>query len=54
MTRHALLISGPEIAAYGFPDGHPFGRDRHDVFRRTLEQSPAFAAVVGKECTPVC
>jgi len=42
MTHHALLVSGPEIAAYGFPDGHPFGRDRHDVFRRALEQSPAF------------
>jgi acetoin utilization protein AcuC len=45
MTRHALLVTGPEIAAYGFPDGHPFGRDRHDVFRQALEQSPAFAAV---------
>ena len=45
MTSHALLVTGPEIAAYGFPDGHPFGRDRHEVFRRALEQSPAFADV---------
>jgi acetoin utilization protein AcuC len=45
MTRHALLVTGPEIAAYGFPDGHPFGRDRHDVFRRALEQSAAWEEV---------
>jgi len=36
----ALLITGPEIAAYGFPDGHPFGPDRHAAFVARLEQSP--------------
>lgn len=35
----AILIAGPEIAAYGFPGGHPFGPDRHDVFLRELERS---------------
>jgi acetoin utilization protein AcuC len=42
MTHHAILVTGPEIAAYGFPAGHPFGPDRHDAFRRELERSPAF------------
>jgi acetoin utilization protein AcuC len=27
-----LLVSGPEIAAYGFGHGHPFGPDRHEAF----------------------
>jgi acetoin utilization protein AcuC len=31
-----LLISGDEIARYGFPKGHPFGPDRHDAFMREL------------------
>jgi acetoin utilization protein AcuC len=31
-----LLVSGDEIARYGFPDGHPFGPDRHDAFMREL------------------
>jgi acetoin utilization protein AcuC len=31
-----LLISGDEIARYGFPEGHPFGPDRHDAFMREL------------------
>ncbi len=29
-----LLVSGPEIAAYGFGHGHPFGPDRHEAFMR--------------------
>ena len=41
-----LLISGPEIARYGFPNGHPFGADRHAAFMARLEQSPVAAAVV--------
>lgn len=36
-------MSGPEIAAYGFPEGHPFGPDRHAAFLEELERSPAFA-----------
>lgn len=42
MTDGAVLIYGPEIAAYGFPGGHPFGPDRHDVFVTALEASPAW------------
>jgi len=43
MTTTAVLVAGPEIAAYGFPDGHPFGADRHAAFMATLERSPAAA-----------
>ncbi|MCS6983565.1 MAG: acetoin utilization protein AcuC [Leptospiraceae bacterium] len=37
------IVQGKEIAAYGFPHGHPFGPDRHDRFyegfyERKLEQ----------------
>lgn len=42
MPESAVLISGPEIAAYGFPGGHPFGPDRHDVFIAELKQSAAW------------
>jgi acetoin utilization protein AcuC len=38
-TSDVLLISGDEIARYGFGDGHPFGTDRHDVFMRELHES---------------
>ena len=36
----ALLVSGPQIAAYGFPDGHPFGVDRHAAFIGSLSAPP--------------
>ena len=39
----ALLIAGPGLAAYGFPNGHPFGADRHAAFMSALEKSDAFA-----------
>jgi len=42
MTTTATLICGPEIASYGFPGGHPFGSDRHDVFIDELEQSSSW------------
>lgn len=40
-----LLITGPEIAAYGFPKGHPFGPDRHDAFVAEFERSAVAAQV---------
>jgi acetoin utilization protein AcuC len=40
-----ILIAGPEIAAYGFPGGHPFGPDRYDAFMAELEKSPVFAGL---------
>jgi acetoin utilization protein AcuC len=42
----AVLCAGPEIAAYGFPGGHPFGQDRHAAFMAELERSPAAAALI--------
>jgi acetoin utilization protein AcuC len=41
MSASAVLVAGPEIAAYGFPNGHPFGADRHAAFMQVLEASPA-------------
>jgi len=38
-----ILISGPGIAAYGFPDGHPFGPDRHAAFLTELERRAVFS-----------
>jgi len=40
-----ILVAGPGIAAYGFPNGHPFGPDRHDAFMAELEQSDVFGAL---------
>jgi len=40
-----LLIAGPELAAYGFPAGHPFGVDRYGAFMAELERSPAAGRV---------
>ncbi len=42
MSDTILLVAGPAIAAYGFPDGHPFGPDRHAAFMAELERSPVF------------
>jgi acetoin utilization protein AcuC len=38
-TSSVLLVSGDEIARYGFGEGHPFGLDRHEAFMRELHQS---------------
>lgn len=32
-----LVVMGESIARYGFPEGHPFGVDRHDAFARQFE-----------------
>jgi acetoin utilization protein AcuC len=47
-----LLISGPEIARYGFPNGHPFGTDRHGAFMARLEQSPVAATLARRAARP--
>lgn len=39
-SPEALIVSGAQIAAYGFPDGHPFGQDRHAAFLSEFERSP--------------
>jgi acetoin utilization protein AcuC len=38
-TSSVLLVCGDEIARYGFPDGHPFGPDRHEAFMRELHRA---------------
>ncbi len=45
MSESAILITGPEIAAYGFPGGHPFGADRHAAFIAELERSAAWPSL---------
>jgi acetoin utilization protein AcuC len=42
MTETTILIAGPAIAAYGFPDGHPFGPDRHAAFMAELERAACY------------
>lgn len=32
-----LVVMGEAIARYGFPDGHPFGADRHGAFAREFD-----------------
>jgi len=46
MAEQVIVICGEEVAAYGFPDGHPFGPDRHDVFMAELDRSPQSERVV--------
>jgi len=41
MCEEVIVICGEELAAYGFPDGHPFGTDRHDAFMAELARSPS-------------
>jgi acetoin utilization protein AcuC len=48
MSGSVLLISGPEIARYGFPHGHPFGADRQGAFMTRLERSPVAASLERK------
>lgn len=46
MTDQVIVIGGEELARYGFPGGHPFGPDRHDVFVDELARSPYEAQIV--------
>ena len=46
MAEQVIVIGGEELAGYGFPDGHPFGPDRHDVFMDELGRSPYEAQFV--------
>jgi hypothetical protein len=39
MTGKTLLIAGGDLGNYGFPDSHPFGRDRYGAFMAELERS---------------
>ena len=37
MNPEVAVVLGERIARYGFPDGHPFGPDRHGAFAREFE-----------------
>ena len=43
-----LLIAGPELGTYGFPNGHPFGADRYGAFMAQLERSSVAAKLERK------
>lgn len=38
MSSRTCVYLGPQLAAYGFPDGHPFGTDRMAAFERAFRQ----------------
>lgn len=37
--KTVLLVAGEAIARYGFPGGHPFGTDRHEIFMTELKHA---------------
>lgn len=37
VVASVLVVMGESIARYGFPEGHPFGVDRHEAFARQFE-----------------
>ncbi len=45
MRQPVYVYKGPELAAYGFGDPHPFGPDRHDVFQTELEAAGLDGAI---------
>jgi acetoin utilization protein AcuC len=46
VSEQVLVICGGELSTYGFPDGHPFGPDRHDAFIAELDRSAKSSRVV--------
>ncbi len=46
MPDEVLVVCGDDLATYGFPDGHPFGPDRHDAFIAELDRSPKVAQII--------
>jgi acetoin utilization protein AcuC len=42
MSRPVVLIAGPELSTYGFPNGHPFGADRYGAFMAEVERSACY------------
>ncbi len=37
MSTDVAVVAGERLARYGFPDGHPFGPDRHSAFMREFD-----------------
>ncbi|MDH4263254.1 MAG: acetoin utilization protein AcuC [Spirochaetia bacterium] len=40
MSKKFEIYAGKELAAYGFPEGHPFGLSRHDAFMEEVNADP--------------
>ncbi|HET7132107.1 MAG TPA: acetoin utilization protein AcuC [Gammaproteobacteria bacterium] len=45
MPHTAILVAGEELAAYGFPNGHPFGVDRYGAFMAEVQRSSRFESL---------
>src|SRR5690242_4683507 len=45
-NHKVLLVAGEAIARYGFPNGHPFGTDRHEAFMTELKNADLEAHLV--------
>ena len=52
MADQVIVISDEDLAKYGFPEGHPFGPDRHDVFMAELGRSSYAAQTVQRPSRP--
>ncbi|HET6656102.1 MAG TPA: acetoin utilization protein AcuC [Gammaproteobacteria bacterium] len=53
MSAEAVSVyTGAAVAAYGFSDPHPFGRDRHDVFWTEAVRCGLDARAVSGEWSP--
>lgn len=48
-NNKVLLVAGEAIARYGFPGGHVFGPDRHEVFMRELKRAELEAPLIHAE-----
>jgi acetoin utilization protein AcuC len=49
MGTQVAVVTGERLARYGFPDGHPFGPDRHGAFLREFEARDLGASVLALE-----
>jgi len=43
--RPVEIYAGRELAAYGFPDSHPFGLTRHDAFMNRVQQDKVLSKI---------
>ena len=49
MSEPVFVYRGEAIARYGFPEGHPFGLDRHGAFHDELGRSRLGGAIAYRE-----
>ena len=46
VSEGVIVVCGAGLDSYGFPDGHPFGPDRHDAFIAELDRSPRSEQII--------